>query len=298
MTAQLYQDWIQQWDRQLQARKRKILLLQDNFSGHIIPPDLQSIKVKNFRPNLTAHIQPNDQGIIWCFKAHYRARFIQQAIDRYDEGITPSKIYEINQLQAMRIAEAAWRDVDSTTIQNCWHKARILPETCQPSHTPHTAPLTIPIATLVHDATSQMDPITHVEKQVEFALNDLVSRGVLQHQNQMDITALLNPHGKSYVLTEANDNDIYHAMMDAIDTCKNIDHNGGDDVDQDGPIEPCPSRREVLTAVSTILQYVANLNDPLARKVEGLLGSLTRLLHIDAARSMHETVLTDFFSPS
>ena len=43
MTAQLYQDWIQQWDCELGAQNRKILLFQDNFSGHIVPPDLQNI---------------------------------------------------------------------------------------------------------------------------------------------------------------------------------------------------------------------------------------------------------------
>ena len=101
MTAQLYQDWIQQWDRELQEKNRKILLLQDNFSGHIIPTNLQNIRVENFEPNLTAHVQPKDQGIIRCFKAHYRARFIQRAVDRYDEGIMPAEIYEINQLQVM-----------------------------------------------------------------------------------------------------------------------------------------------------------------------------------------------------
>jgi len=56
MTAQLYQDWIQQWDRELGIKKRKILLLQDNFSGHILPSDLQNIHVENFEPNLTAHV--------------------------------------------------------------------------------------------------------------------------------------------------------------------------------------------------------------------------------------------------
>jgi hypothetical protein len=43
MTAQLYQEWIQQWDSELQVKKQKILLLQDNFSGHIVPPNLQNI---------------------------------------------------------------------------------------------------------------------------------------------------------------------------------------------------------------------------------------------------------------
>ena len=43
MTAQLYQDWIQEWDHELGAQNRKILLLQDNFSGHIVPSNLQNI---------------------------------------------------------------------------------------------------------------------------------------------------------------------------------------------------------------------------------------------------------------
>ena len=128
MTAHLYQDWIQQWNQELQEKGCKILLLQDNFSGHIIPDNLQNIWVKNFEPNLTAHIQPKDQGIICCFKAHYHARFIQWAVDCYDGGITSTDIYDINQFQAMHLADLAWHEVDTTTIQNCWHKAGILPD--------------------------------------------------------------------------------------------------------------------------------------------------------------------------
>jgi hypothetical protein len=135
MTSSLYQEWLVNWDRKLQADGQKILLLQDNFSGHIVPDGLQNICVENFEPNLTAHVQPNDQGIIWCFKAHYHARYIQRAISRYDEGITPSEIYDINQLKAMRLADAAWRNVDATAIRNCWKKAGILPETTPPSTT-------------------------------------------------------------------------------------------------------------------------------------------------------------------
>ena len=98
MTASLYQEWLRQWDHELGIRERKVVLLQDNFSGHIIPDGLQNIRIANFKPNLTAHVQPMDQGIIRCFKAHYRANFIQRAIDHYDAGVTPSEIYDINQL--------------------------------------------------------------------------------------------------------------------------------------------------------------------------------------------------------
>ena len=101
MTASLYQEWLFDWDQTLRDNGRKVLLLQDNFSGHIIPDTLTNIRVENFEPNLTAHVQPNDQGIIRCFKAHYRAKFIQRAVDLYESGTTPSKIYDIDQLEAM-----------------------------------------------------------------------------------------------------------------------------------------------------------------------------------------------------
>ncbi|KAF8218731.1 hypothetical protein L208DRAFT_1069958, partial [Tricholoma matsutake] len=79
----MYQEWLQQWDQELVAKNHKILLLQDNFLGHIVPDGLQNICVENFEANLTAHVQPMDQGIIQCFKArHCRASFIEHAIDK------------------------------------------------------------------------------------------------------------------------------------------------------------------------------------------------------------------------
>ena len=102
MTAILYTHWIEKWDADLTAKGRKVLLLQDNFSGHIVPPDLCSIRVENFEYNLTPHVQPDDQSIIRTFKAHYRVKYVERAIDRYDRGISPSNIYDIDILTAMR----------------------------------------------------------------------------------------------------------------------------------------------------------------------------------------------------
>ncbi len=79
MTATLYKTWIEKWNAKLQAQGRNILLLQDNFAGHQVPDRLTNIQVEKFEPNLTSHVQPDDQGIIRCFKAHYRARYIERA---------------------------------------------------------------------------------------------------------------------------------------------------------------------------------------------------------------------------
>jgi len=96
-------------------------------------------------------------------------------------------------------------------------------------------------------------------------------------------------------LTEASDKEIYQAVIDSIVAHENIEINGGDDVDEDIPIEPHPTCRDVLKAVSTINSYIDDMNDPIARKFEAILSSFGRQLRLEATKSLKETVLTDFF---
>ena len=67
MTGVLYGEWIKKWDDELRIEGRKILLLQDNCTGHIVPEGLTNICIENFSANLTLHVQPMDAGIIQCF---------------------------------------------------------------------------------------------------------------------------------------------------------------------------------------------------------------------------------------
>ena len=126
----------------------------------------------------------------------------------------------------------------------------------------------------------------HFRRQIEWTL---------QKTNQMDIESLLNPVGESHILTEASDIEIYQAVIDAVDACENMEINGGDDVDNNIPLEPCPNQHDVLKAVSTINRYIDDQNDPISRKIEALLQSFTMQLHLDETRKMKNTVLTDYF---
>jgi len=82
-----------------------------------------------------------------------------------------------------------------------------------------------------------------------------------------------------HVLTETSDEEIYQAVIDSISARENIEIKGGDDVDDNGPVEPHPTRCEVLKVVSTIGKYTNDLNDPFAQKIEALqLASFTRQL--------------------
>ena len=146
------------WDDELHREGHKILLLQDNFTGHIVPEGLTNIRVESFSANLRPHVQPMDAGIIRCFKAHYCTWYIQHAIDRYDSGITPSEIYDINQLEGL--AQTAWHEVDASTIQHCWLKAGILPDSAFPTNS--LPPPRITVSSLLRAD----DPIKAAERNV------------------------------------------------------------------------------------------------------------------------------------
>ena len=102
--------------------------------------------------------------------------------------------------------------------------------------------------------------------------------------------------GESHVLTESSDADISQAVTEAFEAHKNLEINGGDDVDKDSPVKPCPAQSHVLQATSMITDYHITENNTLTRKIEKLLGTFSRCLHIDATKSMKNTVSTDFYT--
>lgn len=105
---------------------RRILLLCDNASSHKHDAALYSnIEVVYLPPNLTAWIQPMDAGIIWTFKANYRRRLCQHALDLDVQGV--ANPYNVSQLDGMRLASRAWDDVTPATIRNCWRHTGICP---------------------------------------------------------------------------------------------------------------------------------------------------------------------------
>jgi len=112
-----------QWDIELQLENRQIALTLDNFTSHSIQYKPKQMKLIYFEPGLTSHIQPLDAGIIRCFKAHYRRQFCLCAIAQ--DNAESEDIYKINLLDAMTMAQQAWKSVSPTTIKNCWGHTNI-----------------------------------------------------------------------------------------------------------------------------------------------------------------------------
>lgn len=122
MTGALFTNILQKMDREMVAKRRKILLFVDNCSAHgkleAMQPLLKAITLVYFPPNTTSHLQPLDQGIINSLKANYRARMLLKVIAgvERDGNVTPP-----NLLEAINMISASWHlDVTASTITKCF----------------------------------------------------------------------------------------------------------------------------------------------------------------------------------
>jgi hypothetical protein len=105
----------------------------------------------------------------------------------------------------MRLADTAWKVVDTETIKNCWKKAGILPEIEQPIPQPR-----VPISALIND----IKGVAQAEKELSDALDQLQNTGVLQASNRMDINFLVNPPEENPNIDCADETEIFKTVME------------------------------------------------------------------------------------
>jgi hypothetical protein len=92
MTREFFLKWLRGFD--LHVSGCKVLLIMDNFNGHIPLDQLPNhIQLRNttifyLPPNATSKIQPCDAGIIRNFKAYYRRRFNRLLLQRLEDNVT------------------------------------------------------------------------------------------------------------------------------------------------------------------------------------------------------------------
>jgi len=200
-------------------------------------------------------------------------------------------IYEIDQLEAMRLADVAWREVDTTTIRDCWRKAGIVPDALyKPAAIPTPS---VPVSSLLNS--EPLGGVDRAEKDISDSLNQLEELGVLQKRNRMDLEELLNPVSEQELVGEISDEEIFRSIVDMHEAEQMMEVNGGCDVD-DEVVDKKPTRKEALTAAFTLKSYVADINEPFARKLEGILASFGRQTRLEEAQSLETTYITDYFT--
>lgn len=142
------------------------------------------------------------------------------------------------------------------------------------------------------------------ENKLRCALDALEARGLLQSENRMSIEELVNPPGES-VMEMMTDEEICQTVLARRKAREGGVVDGGDDDeeedddveddDDDGPVEPCPTYREVMQAIYTLNRYTALDGDPAARKFEAALASFADQMRSERSRALRTTHITDYF---
>lgn len=108
----------------IRQRDRRILLLVDNVPVHVHEGlRLEHVQVAKPPPNMTATVQPMDQGVIANLKIGIMNLKAQEGVDRLFDGENP---YTFDLLTAMMWGEEAWANVTSSATRNCWRHSRLL----------------------------------------------------------------------------------------------------------------------------------------------------------------------------
>lgn len=81
--------------------------------------NLQNIRLEFLPPNTTSILQPMDQGVIKCFKGHFRMALVLKMIENSERGLPMN----VNVLDAVLLMTAAWEKVTAATISNCFTHA-------------------------------------------------------------------------------------------------------------------------------------------------------------------------------
>jgi hypothetical protein len=123
MTGSIFEQWVRKMDRIFLLQGRSIALIVDNCSAHPRLTCLRAISLFFLPPNTTSVLQPLDQGVIYSFKMLYRKKILKKLISVIESEGNSSYHLNVNILDALTMAAAAWNDLKAETIVKCFRKA-------------------------------------------------------------------------------------------------------------------------------------------------------------------------------
>lgn len=134
LNSEIFKDWLQIWDMELQWQSRKVLLLL-HLNKSLLHPELGSLQ--NIQFEFLPISQPMDMGIISNLKNLYRARLVNYILEAIEANVLTanSTALEVSSkitfLQAMQLLADSWRQLNGDIIQNCFMKCGIKHFDCE-----------------------------------------------------------------------------------------------------------------------------------------------------------------------
>lgn len=166
MNSDIFQEWIQEFEQRMAKQNRNVLMLMDNFAGHMVEDlQLEHVRVMFLPPNTTSISQPLDMGVISNFKHFYKRSLVNHYFAQIQAG---HEINEIDVLQAIRFAVQAWEQVQPTTIANCFRKALpVLFGPSVPENLPANNGISDEVAKQFFGQSQSFEDFVNADKQVQ-----------------------------------------------------------------------------------------------------------------------------------
>lgn len=268
MTSALFFDWLRRFERYIQRIKgRKVILLLDDCSAHgrmETIPEMDNVRVMFLPPNTTSKVQPMDAGIIAAMKMKYRRYQMERALDMSETNVRD--IYKLDVLTAMRTFKEVWKEIDASTIQNCWGQTGIIP----------------PRST----STELQTGSGHLNEDMN-ALQYHVSQ-LGTPKRALSIEGLLNPAGEDEdVVQQITDGQLVASILEPA-----ADLSSEEEVeDLESSV---PSCAEVLGSIAVVKQFLQGEHNPDSVVMRGLRALQGRVRHKRAQES-RQTRIEDFF---
>ena len=93
-------------------------------------------------PNATLVVQPLDQGIIRSVKRRYKKKLIERYLVSVENNKDVNTILkQLDIVATANMVHNAWKEVSSTIIQNCFHKAGFKHHAADPDPSPKEPPV-------------------------------------------------------------------------------------------------------------------------------------------------------------
>lgn len=100
MTMVVFQQWLRDFNVQMQAQGCHELLLVDNVTSLRLDSPLNHVEVRALSPNTTAVLLHQDAGIIGSFKAQITHLQLRDVDDRFDDLL--ERVNEVNDCERER----------------------------------------------------------------------------------------------------------------------------------------------------------------------------------------------------
>jgi transposase len=257
MTANIFTNWLKDWDLELCRQNRKILLVLDNCSAH---PHVETnnIHLLYLPPNTTSIIQPMDQEIIMNLKTLYRKMVLQKIVHQFDIDNSPSfsaisLSRKLSLLSAVQMLATSWASVKRETFVNCFGQAGF-----------STIPLPTP------------EPVSNAFYEIDV--------GMIEEEFQ----AFCSVDSTVQCHTCLVEDDIVKSIVSSRETVEDIESEGSED------ITPCVRCGEALEHVDKLWVFLSqNDSNKKARKAIEVLHDFVSMIN---NRRVKQTTILDFFA--